>query len=178
MKRLTHIDENNRPRMVDISDKPLSYRVARASGFIRLQPETLRLVSANRMKKGNVLLTAELAGVQASKRTPGLIPLCHLVQLLHVRVKATLGQTGVTVESDVRCVDRTGAEMEALTAVSIALLTVYDMCKAVDPSMTISKIRLIQKMKQPWTEIPPAGSLSPSESRPTGNKHPRERNRR
>lgn len=146
-KRLTHTDARHRPRMVDVSEKAVSYRVARASGFIRLQPETVRLVAANRIAKGNVLITAELAGVQAAKQTPQLIPLCHSLMLSKVHVDATLDARGVTVLSEVRCIGQTGVEMEALTAVSVALLTVYDMCKAVDKRMVLSRVRLLEKTK-------------------------------
>lgn len=147
-RRLTHIDERQRPRMVDVSAKPLSHRTARAGGFVRLQPETVRLIAASRIQKGNVLITAELAGVQAAKQTAFLIPLCHPLPLSKVHVDATLEAAGVTVTSEVRCTERTGVEMEALTAVSVALLTVYDMCKAVDKTMVISDIRLIEKTKE------------------------------
>ena len=149
MKKLTHIDEQQRPRMVDVSHKCLSHRVATASGWIALQPATVRLVRANKIAKGNVLLTAELAGIQAAKQTASLIPLCHIVPLTKIAVTATLRRDGVAVESAINCTDRTGVEMEALTAVSVALLTVYDMCKAVDKKMTLTDIHLVSKTKQP-----------------------------
>lgn len=149
MKTLTHIDDQQRPRMVDVSSKGISHRVATASGWIALRPATVRLIKGNKMAKGNVLLTAELAGVQAAKRTSDLIPLCHLLPLSKVAVTAVLRRNGVLVKSEVKCTGQTGVEMEALTAVTVALLTVYDMCKAVDKSMVVSDIHLVQKTKQP-----------------------------
>ena len=149
MKKLTHIDERQRPRMVDVSPKGLSHRVATASGWIAMKPATVRLIRASTMAKGNVLVTAELAGIQAAKQTATLIPLCHIVPLTKVAVTATLRRNGVAITSEVKCTDRTGVEMEALTAVSIALLTVYDMCKAVDKTMTLTDIRLVEKIKTP-----------------------------
>lgn len=144
---LTHLDEQGRPRMVDVGDKPISQRMARAEGRIRLQPETLRRIQANLMSKGNVLITAELAGVQAAKQTASLIPLCHTLLLNKVHVEAVAETDGVRVMAEVKCTGQTGVEMEALTAVSVALLTVYDMCKAVDKMMEIGFIRLIEKTK-------------------------------
>ncbi len=149
MTELSHIDDQGRPRMVDVSDKAVSFRRARASGHIGLQKETVALITENRIKKGNVLTTAELAGVQAAKQTAHLIPLCHPLLLTKVQVDATLGADRVTIESDIRCTGQTGVEMEALTAVSVALLTVYDMCKAVDKTMTMGEIRLLEKTKTP-----------------------------
>jgi cyclic pyranopterin phosphate synthase len=149
MKKLSHIDERQRPRMVDVSPKGLSHRVATASGWIALKPATVRLIRASTIAKGNVLVTAELAGIQAAKQTASLIPLCHIVPLTKVAVTATLRRNGVAVTSEVKCTDRTGVEMEALTAVSVALLTVYDMCKAVDKTMTLADIRLVEKIKTP-----------------------------
>lgn len=146
--RLTHTDAKGRPRMVDVTDKPVSHRTARASGTIRLRPGTARLIAANQLAKGNVLTTAELAGVQAAKQTANIIPLCHPLRLTHIRVEARLARPGVVVTSDVKCTDKTGAEMEALTSVTAALLTVYDMCKAVDKTMVISEVRLLEKTKQ------------------------------
>lgn len=146
---LSHIDEHGRPRMVDVSDKPLSHRLARAQGFIRLQPHTVELIQGQKIAKGNVLVTAELSGVQAAKQTAALIPLCHTLLLSSVEVQAELQADGIRVTSQVKCTGQTGAEMEALTAVSVALLTVYDMCKAVDKSMEIGSIRLLEKSKEP-----------------------------
>ncbi len=149
MNELTHIDNQGQPRMVDVTDKGLSQRVARAQGQIRLKKETVALIDANRIQKGNVLTIAELAGVQAAKHTATLIPLCHPLLLSKVQVEAVLTGSGVTVTSQVKCTGQTGVEMEALTAVSVALLTVYDMCKAVDQQMEIGDIHLLEKTKEP-----------------------------
>ena len=146
---LSHMDKQGRPRMVDVGGKPLSHRIARASGRIRLQPHTIQLIRANKMGKGNVLTTADLAGVQAAKHTASLIPLCHTLTLSKVHVETVLEAEGARVTAEVRCTGQTGVEMEALTAVSVALLTIYDMCKAVDKTMEISRIRLVEKKKTP-----------------------------
>jgi cyclic pyranopterin phosphate synthase len=147
MAEFSHVDEQGRARMVDVSAKPPVQRLARASGTIILSGETIALIAANNIKKGDVLAVAQLAGIQAAKRTSDLIPLCHPLQLSQVDVQLELTQTGVRVVSTVRCVDRTGVEMEALTAASVALLTIYDMCKAVDKNMRISDIQLEEKRK-------------------------------
>lgn len=133
--------------MVDVGDKPDQKRIAKACGHIRLAEETLELIRQNSLKKGEVLAVAEIAGVQAAKRTAELIPLCHNIVLSKITVVATLVPDGVSVASEVRCTGQTGVEMEALTAVSVALLTVYDMCKAVDKQMKISDIVLTEKQK-------------------------------
>ncbi|MBN2715067.1 MAG: cyclic pyranopterin monophosphate synthase MoaC [Deltaproteobacteria bacterium] len=145
--RLSHINEQNQPKMVDVSAKNRTMRTAAASGRILLCEDARAQIKQNRTKKGNVCVTAELAGVMAAKRTSELIPLCHPLPLTHVDVNARLTDEGVTVTATVRCVGQTGVEMEALTAVSTALLTVYDMCKAVDKSMVIEQIELIEKTK-------------------------------
>lgn len=147
MAKLTHTDSQGNARMVDVGEKSVQLRVARASGHIKLSPETIRLVSSNLLKKGDVLTVAEIAGIQAAKRTSELIPLCHNIVLNKVLVKGALSETGVTVTSEITCTGTTGVEMEALTAVSVALLTIYDMCKAVDQSMLIGDIILIEKTK-------------------------------
>ena len=147
-KGLTHVDDLGRANMVDVSAKPLQLRTAIASGFISLSLETIDLIRENRLKKGDVLTIAEIAGIQGGKRTSDLIPLCHPLQITKLDVKATLEDSGVKVESLARCTGQTGIEMEALTAVSVALLTVYDMCKAVDKNMTIGEIRLVEKTKE------------------------------
>lgn len=147
MNKLTHVDDQSRPRMVDVTGKPVSYRAASAQGYIKLQEDTIELIKLNQIQKGSVLTVAELAGVQAAKQTPQLIPLCHTLLLSKVQVEAELTDQGVTVTSRVRCTGQTGVEMEALTAVSVALLTVYDMCKAVDKCMQISDVRLLEKTK-------------------------------
>ncbi len=148
MNKLTHTDTKGKAVMVDIGDKEIQHRIAKASGHISLSPETIRLISNNLIKKGDVLSIARLAGINAAKQTAYLIPLCHNIILENVKVDAVPGHRGVTVESEVRCTGKTGVEMEALTAVSVALLTVYDMCKAVDKIMVIDEIRLIEKIKQ------------------------------
>jgi cyclic pyranopterin phosphate synthase len=147
VSEFSHVDENGRASMVDIGGKHPQRRTARASGRIDLAPETVELIRRNSLKKGDVLAVAELAGIQAAKRTSELIPLCHPLQISHIRVKTRLDDGGVAVTGSVACIDRTGVEMEALTAVSVALLTVYDMCKAVDKNMRIGSIVLEEKRK-------------------------------
>ena len=143
----SHTDEQGQANMVDVGQKPNQLREAKANGIIRLKPETVKLIRENSMKKGDVLTIAEVAGIQAAKRAADLIPLCHTLLLTKVDVKATLIDSGVEVNSTVRCVGQTGVEMEALTAVSVALLTIYDMCKAVDKEMVISEVKLLNKTK-------------------------------
>ena len=146
MSTLSHIDESGDARMVDVSAKPALAREAIASGEIRLSESTLRLVESNSIAKGNVLATARLAGIMAAKRTADLIPLCHPLSLSKVTIDwHWLGDDSIGCESCVRCEGRTGVEMEALTAVQIALLTIYDMCKAVDRGMVIEAVQLIEK---------------------------------
>jgi cyclic pyranopterin phosphate synthase len=161
MKQLSHLDERRHPHMVDVSAKARSLRTARATGFIRLAPETVELVKKDALAKGNVLVCAELAGIQAAKETSRLIPLCHPLPLTRIAAECTLGPEGVTVCSVVRCAGRTGVEMEALTAVSVALLTVYDMCKAVDSGMVITDIRLLEKTKVAMSETAEAAAAVP-----------------
>ena len=145
---LSHIDDNGKANMVDVGGKPNQVRQAKATGFIMLSSQTVKLIKENQMKKGDVLTVSEIAGILAAKQTPSLIPLCHTLMLTKVDVKATLLDNGVKVDSLVKCVGQTGVEMEALTAVSVALLTVYDMCKAVDKNMVIDGITLLEKTKQ------------------------------
>jgi cyclic pyranopterin phosphate synthase len=147
MTKLTHVDEKGRARMVDVGDKTPQRRIARASGRIGLSPATIGQIEKNQMKKGDVLGTAQLAGIQAAKQTPQLIPLCHPLVLDKIGVDLKIDGEGVVAESEVHCHGRTGVEMEALTAVCAALLTVYDMCKAVDQNMEIGSIRLLSKEK-------------------------------
>jgi cyclic pyranopterin monophosphate synthase len=147
MKRLTHVAGDGRAQMVDVSAKPLSARSAIATGKIRLQPETVDLISENRIAKGDVFATARIAGIQAAKQTPQLIPLCHTLPLSDVKVDIVTSNDGAEVKCTARTVAQTGVEMEALTGVSVALLTIYDMCKAVDKEMRISDIQLIEKSK-------------------------------
>lgn len=147
MEKLTHIDSEGNANMVDVAGKKIQFRSARAEGIIKLQPETIQLIKNNEMKKGDVLTIAEIAGIQAGKKNSELIPLCHPLQITKIDVKAKIVNEGVHVSSYTKCVGQTGIEMEALTAVSVALLTVYDMCKAVDKKMIIEGIRLIEKIK-------------------------------
>jgi cyclic pyranopterin monophosphate synthase len=147
MKKLTHTDEKGKAIMVDVGEKDIQLRIAKARGHIILSGNTIQLIRDNLLKKGDVLSVAQLAGISAAKETSSLIPLCHNIFLENVRVDLKIDETGVLVESEVRCTSKTGVEMEALTAVSIALLTVYDMCKAVDKNMTIENICLTEKIK-------------------------------
>lgn len=148
MKQLTHTDIKGKAVMVDVGDKEIQLRIAKASGHIILADETIRLIKDNLLRKGDVLTVAQLAGIAAAKQTSSLIPLCHNIVLDNVKVDVSPDTTGVTVKSEVRCSGKTGVEMEALAAVSIALLTVYDMCKAVDKGMIIDNISLIEKIKR------------------------------
>ena len=152
-KKLTHFDARGQARMVDVAEKLETHRIARAGGRIRMRPATLRQILAGSAKKGDVLGVARLAAIQAAKRTSDLIPLCHPLLLDHVEVRLELTGEGVSAESTVRCVGRTGVEMEALAAVSVALLTVYDMCKSVDPRMSLGPIHLVEKTKSDATEL-------------------------
>jgi cyclic pyranopterin phosphate synthase len=147
MDNLSHVDEQGRARMVDVGGKTPQSRIARAAGTIELAPATRDLIRNNQLKKGDVLTVAQIAGIQAAKRTAELIPLCHLLVLDRIDVTLALTDEGVSAVSEVACVGRTGVEMEALTAVSVALLTVYDMCKAADKQMRIGNIILLEKVK-------------------------------
>jgi len=148
MKKLTHTDNEGKAVMVDIGSKEIQHRIAKASGKISLKGETMKAISENQMKKGDVLTVAQIAGINAAKETGKLIPLCHNIVLDKVSVTFTLKKDSVLAESEISCTGRTGVEMEALTAVSLALLTVYDMCKAIDKEMVISDIRLTEKIKR------------------------------
>ena len=147
MKRLSHIGADGNARMVDISGKPLSARTAVAAGKISLRRETIELIESNKVAKGDVFATARIAGIQAAKQTAHLIPLCHTLPLSEVVVEIASTSGQVDVKCTARTVAQTGVEMEALTGVAVALLTIYDMCKAVDKEMQISDIRLIEKTK-------------------------------
>lgn len=147
MNEFSHTDSQGRARMVDVGEKPVQHRTAVAQGLIRLKHETMQLIEQNEMKKGDVLRIAEFAGVSAAKKTSDLIPLCHPLLLTHVQVSAFLVADGVQIRSEVSCNGQTGVEMEALTAVQVALLTVYDMCKAVDKEMVIEQVSLVSKQK-------------------------------
>jgi cyclic pyranopterin phosphate synthase len=146
-KTLTHLDETGQVKMVDVGAKPETERVAVAGGEVSLQPSTIALIRQGLMKKGDVLTVAKIAGIQAAKRTSELIPLCHPIALNQVQVDLTLDDAlpGVLIRATARTIGKTGVEMEALTAVSVAALTVYDMVKAVEKTARIHNIRLIEK---------------------------------
>lgn len=148
-RQLTHVDARGRACMVDVSAKPATVREATATGKIHLQPATLRLIQHGQVPKGDVFAAARLAGILAAKRTAELIPLCHPLPLEHVEVELRPGRGHIAITATARVTGRTGVEMEALTAVSVAALTLYDMCKAVDKNMRISDIRLVRKSKRP-----------------------------
>ena len=133
--------------MVDVTTKAQTIRKAKARGIVKMDLQTLKLIEEGQIAKGNVLTTAKIAGIMAAKKTGEFIPLCHPLQITKIDVKATLDKSGVLITSEARCIGQTGIEMEALTAVSVGLLTIYDMCKAVDKTMTIGEIRLISKTK-------------------------------
>ena len=145
MSKLTHIDETGRANMVDVSDKAVTAREALAEGFVRMDAATLALALSGDAKKGDVRATAEIAGIMAAKKTSDLIPLCHPLALSKVEVRVEPGEGGLAVTARVRTTGQTGVEMEALTAVSVACLTVYDMLKAADKAMTIENVRLLTK---------------------------------
>ncbi len=149
--KLSHLDAAGRARMVDVGDKPISVRTAVAAGAIRMTSDAFQLVAGEAVAKGDVLAVCEVAGTLAAKRTAELIPLCHPLGLDHIAVEASLDETlpGVRVRAAVKSVGRTGVEMEALTAVSVALLTVYDMVKAADSAMVIADVHLVEKKKAP-----------------------------
>jgi cyclic pyranopterin phosphate synthase len=147
MGRLSHVAQDGSAQMVGVSAKPLSTRTAIATGRIRLRPETLELISRNRITKGNVFATARIAGIQAAKQTPQLIPLCHTLPLSEVKIDIVTSANGAEVKCTARTVAQTGVEMEALTGVAVALLAIYDMCKAADKEMQISGIRVLEKTK-------------------------------
>jgi cyclic pyranopterin monophosphate synthase len=144
---LTHINKHGQACMVDISDKSVQKRTAIATGIIHLCGNTVELIKNNDLKKGDVLSTARIAGIQSAKQTSNLIPLCHQILTEKITVDFTYIDKGIKVETLVRCSGKTGVEMEALTAASVALLTIYDMCKAVDKEMIISDITLLEKTK-------------------------------
>ena len=148
MKKLTHIGSDGRAQMVDVSAKPLSRRRAVARGKIRLQRETLNLIARDQIAKGNVFATAHIAGIQAAKQTAQLIPLCHALPLGEVSIDIIASKDGAEVKCTAQTIAQTGVEMEALIGVAVALLTIYDMCKAVDKAMAITEVRLVEKTKQ------------------------------
>ena len=145
MSRLSHIDETGRARMVDVSEKPASTREAVAAGFLRMSPETLALATSGEGRKGDVRAVAEIAGVMAAKRTAELIPMCHPLSLSKVEVRVEPASGGLSVTARAKTTGPTGVEMEALTAVSVACLTLYDMLKAAEKGMVIEAVRLLEK---------------------------------
>jgi cyclic pyranopterin monophosphate synthase len=147
MRRLSHIGGDGRAQMVDVSAKPMSKRRALAIGKIRLQRQTLELISKDQIAKGNVFATARIAGIQAAKQTAQLIPLCHTLPLGEVKIDVVTSNEGAEVTCAAQTVAQTGVEMEALVGATVALLTIYDMCKAVDKEMQISDVRLLRKTK-------------------------------
>ena len=154
MKRLTHITPDGRARMVDVSPKPLSRRRAVARGEIRLQRETVDLIARDQIAKGNVFATARIAGIQAAKQTAQLIPLCHTLPLGQVNIDIVASKNGAEVKCSAQTIAQTGVEMEALVGVTVALLTIYDMCKAVDKHMMICGVELLEKSKTEKTRHP------------------------
>ena len=147
-KSFSHIGSDGSARMVDVSAKPMSARTAIAKGKIKLARKTLDLISKDRIAKGNVFATARLAGIQAAKQTAQLIPLCHTIPLSEVKIDIAATRSVAEVTCTVRTVSQTGVEMEALTGVTVALLTIYDMCKAVDKKMQVADVRLVSKTKK------------------------------
>ncbi len=147
MAKLSHIDDDGKASMVDVSDKDVTERSATARGAVVMAPDTMRLIAAGEVKKGDVLSVARLAGIMAAKKTPELIPLCHPLALNAIDVELTLDpdRNAVLISATCRVKGRTGVEMEALTAVAVAALTIYDMCKAVDRTMRLTDIRLVEK---------------------------------
>jgi cyclic pyranopterin phosphate synthase len=147
MSSFTHIDEKGRVRMVDVTAKKPTERTAVAGGMISMNPETFDRIQNQKVKKGNVLETARIAGIMAAKKTAELIPMCHPLNITHIQVDFSpdAAAKSIGIEASVRAIDQTGVEMEAVTAVSVAALTIYDMCKSTDREMTISKIRLLKK---------------------------------
>jgi cyclic pyranopterin phosphate synthase len=147
MNELSHINNDGKANMVDVANKPDQTRIAKATGFIKLHAETIKLINDNLIKKGDVITIAEIAGIQAAKETSRLIPLCHSLLITKVEVQGIVEENGIRINSMAKCLGKTGVEMEALTAVNIALLTIYDMCKAVDKNMVLEDIYLVSKEK-------------------------------
>jgi len=145
---LTHVDESGAARMVDVSGKPAVRRTATAEGRIGMQPETVQAIRDNAVKKGDVLAAARLAGIGAAKRTWELVPLCHNIAIDQVDVRFEVGDAAIDITATAICTDKTGIEMEALMAVTVAALTIYDMCKAIDKTMRITDIVLVEKTKE------------------------------
>jgi cyclic pyranopterin phosphate synthase len=147
MPKLTHMDDKGQVRMVDVTDKKPTARTAVAGGMISMNPVTFDLIQNRKVKKGNVLETARIAGIMAAKKTAELIPMCHPLNITHIQVdfSPNASESSIGIEATVRAIDQTGVEMEAITAVAVAALTIYDMCKSIDKEMTISKIQLLKK---------------------------------
>ena len=147
MSKFTHIDDEGRVRMVDVTAKKPTVRTAVAGGVIYMNSETFDLIQNQKVKKGNVLETARIAGIMAAKKTSELIPMCHPLNITHIQVDFSpdASESCIGIEATVRAIDQTGVEMEAITAVSVAALTIYDMCKSYDKEMTISKIQMLKK---------------------------------
>ena len=150
LKELTHIDAKGKAKMVDVSAKPVQQRAATARGEIRMAKETLRSIRRDKISKGNVLATARIAGIQAAKRTGDLIPMCHPLPINHCEVEFEFpkAENAIVITATAKVAAQTGVEMEALTAVNLAALTIYDMCKAVDNRMRITNVKLVSKTKQ------------------------------
>jgi cyclic pyranopterin monophosphate synthase len=148
MKKFSHLDQEGHAKMVDVGHKPAQLRIAVAEGSVRCQPETLAALRAKKLPKGDVFTVAKIAAIQAAKRVDELIPLCHSLPLDAVDVRFFVRKTSVHITAEARTTAKTGVEMEALTAVSVAALTIYDMCKAVDKTMAIEEIRLVSKIKK------------------------------
>ena len=153
MKRLTHISSDGRAQMVDVSAKPLSKRIAVARGKIRLHRQTLELIARDQIAKGNVFATARVAGIQAAKQTAQLIPLCHTLPLGQVNIEIVVSKDGAEARCTAQTIAQTGVEMDALVGVTVALLTIYDMCKGVDKDMIISDVQLLEKTKATVTSL-------------------------
>ena len=148
MKKFSHLDSEGRAMMVDVGHKPAQLRIAIAEGFVRCQPKTITALRAKKLPKGDVFTVAKVAAILAAKRVDALIPLCHSLPLDAVEVKFLLKKNMVRISAEARTTAKTGVEMEALTAVSVAALTIYDMCKAVDKTMVIEGVRLVSKIKK------------------------------
>jgi cyclic pyranopterin monophosphate synthase len=147
MNKFSHLDSKGNAKMVDVSAKGKQLRIAIAQGEIQLQATTIQKIIDNNIEKGNIIAVAKIAGIQAAKQTPNLIPLCHNIAMSQINIEFDIKTTSIICQSEAKAIDVTGVEMEALTAVSVALLTIYDMCKAVDKTMKINNIELLDKQK-------------------------------
>lgn len=145
MKDFTHINEQGRAKMVDVSEKDITARTARAMGTVYMNAETINIIKRGGIKKGDVLSVAQIGGIMAAKRTSEIIPMCHNVNLTGIDINFTVNTESIEIESTVKCKGETGVEIEALTAVSAAALTIYDMCKSIQKNMVIGEIRLVEK---------------------------------